>query len=244
MGDQRMAAFEYLENLVNAIFGDSDLKDYDVVVELDVGTHAVSNDPFLFVSKDGVGEYIDMPKADIDAQKADGGITFKDVSDLQNDASGANATAAAVSGANVIMNNFGVYNAGEYGNLPFDLENPDTATAEDLQAIKFALENIRGDLINNAAPDVTYTDFGQLDSLTPQSNLEEIKASIAATEGALVNVDAALGAEGILNSMEAGLQDSELTTDQQGIVVEELSNDAAQGVVPAADAVLGAPAGL
>lgn len=228
-----MDIIQGIKDLVNGLFGGADLKDYDVVVELDVGTHALSENPFLFVSKDGVGEYIDMPKADIDAQKADGGITFKDVSDLKNDASGANATAAAVSGANVIMNNFGVYNAGEYGDLPFDLENPDTATAEDLQAIKYALENIRGDLINNTAPDVVYTDSGQLDSLTPQSNLEEIKASITATEAALVNVDAALGAEGILNSMEAGLQDSDLTTDQQGIVVEELSNDTAQGVVPA-----------
>ena len=220
-----MGAIEYLTDLTSGIFGGEDLKGYDVVVELDVGTHAVPGDALLFVSKDGVGEYIDMPQKDIDAQKADGGIVFKDISDLINDASGANATATAGNGANVIRENFAAYNVGEYGNLPFDPEMPHTVTAEDLPEIKIALERIRGDLMNNAAPVAAYTDSGELDSLTPQDNLEEISASIDSINAALVNVDMALNAEGVLNSIETGLQDAELTTDKKSAIVEELGND-------------------
>ncbi len=242
-----MSAFEYLENLVNSVFGGNDLKDYDVVVELDVGTHAVSDDPILFVSKDGVGEYIDIPAKDIEAQKSDGGITLKTISDLQNDSSVASADAAAIAGAKVIISNLGVYNAGNYPDLPFDPESPETtASAIDLDDIKSALDTIRGDLINNASPDAVYTESAdiELDYLKPKDNVEELQSKIEEVDNALFVIDETLGADDILNSMEEGLKDAELTTHQKSSVLEEIVSDAMQEMSPAVDAVQAVKVGM
>ncbi|MGH1377629.1 MAG: hypothetical protein ACRBB3_02295 [Alphaproteobacteria bacterium] len=240
-----MSAFEYLENLVNSVFGGNDLKDYDVVVELDVGTHAVSDDPILFVSKDGVGEYIDMPAKDIEAQKADGGITLKTISDLKNDSTGDSANAAAMAGADAIMDNIGVYNAGQYPDLPFDIENlKATVSADDLGDIKTALENVMGDLINNSIPDIVYTEEGRVDTLSPQGNVDDIHGKITTIEAALVGINASLNAENIIESMKSGLPDAELTNDQKGIVLEELGIDTDQGAAPNVGAVQAVKVGM
>ncbi len=228
---------EFLSNLYNSLQGE-DLKDYKVVIELDIGTHAGNGNNFLFVKDaDADGKIIDMAQRHIEAQRSDGGVPFRTIDQLKNLADGSHAEKSAVIGADAIMNNYATYSAGSYAKLPFDKENPDTATGEDLSQIKTALENIRADLYSGIAPIQKYNTDGDFDGLEVSGNFNNIMNRIKRVDEALFNVGAALGAGAVLESIKEALPESDLTFSQKDNINYELSESSNTGSSPTLSSV-------
>lgn len=211
---------------------EDDLTTYDLVVELAVGNTA--DDPNqLFVAKDGAGEIIDMSTKGLQAQKDEAGNSIKfvplsylaDADKLQQQ--------SANLGAQVIMENYGVYSQGNYARLPFDLENP-VATPEMIPQIETALKNIRADLLSGYG----YVEDGEgsykVDIPDGQS-VEKIEESVTRIEYALTHIENASHADEYKQQLVDGLKESNVPEDiQLGIQhnLDSVSNPAAASFSP------------
>ncbi|MCB1783406.1 MAG: hypothetical protein KDI13_05370 [Alphaproteobacteria bacterium] len=128
------------------------LKGRAIVIEL--GATQNGGDKYLYVGDKGKGEIQDIDPKELAFVKERKDVTVLPVGSLTSQNIEAAQHTAAVDGANLIMDHYGVYSRGGYGRLPFDLEHPEKATSAMLPQIKGALQNIRADIYSGLAPEV------------------------------------------------------------------------------------------
>ncbi len=190
------------------------LTQYDVVVPLDVGSHAMSDNQFLYVNKDGEGEIVEISPEELSVAEQRQDINMIPLETLSPEGAQRFAQKATVNGANVMLDNLSHYDTGQYGRIPFDPEHPENVSADKMQDIEDALKNIRGDLLHEAAPTANYTKDGDFDGFT-KNVTPELEQSIKDVDMAIEQIETAKNLDSYRDDLKAQLDDSDLTLDQK-----------------------------
>ncbi len=141
-----------LRGLANAISGNVDYRDSDIVIPLDVGGDPESGDAYVYVGKDGEGEIRTVDPEKLEVAQENGLGNFMSVRDLSGPGSEAFAAQVAERAASLIMDHLPRNHDGTISYLPYDVGEDDVGVPKSLAELEPMLREARDSFVPSDHP--------------------------------------------------------------------------------------------